>query len=154
MHSMKYIKIGLSFVVLLLLYFIPALLFKSDPPYYESLVKPSYAPPALLFGLAWPILYVIFSFYLAIKIERKELSKEMLLYFIMNYIISFFFNKVFFIDHNLFLSFAVTFASFITGLFIFITSFKQNKWEFLAILPYLLWTLFATILMIHIYLLN
>ncbi|MCM1131385.1 MAG: tryptophan-rich sensory protein [Roseburia sp.] len=151
---MKYIKIGVIFAVSLLLYFIPSLLFKVDPAYYTSLMLPSYAPPALLFGIAWPILYVIFSLYIAIKLGNQDLPKEMIVYFMINYIISFFFNKVFFVDHNLFLTFAVTFCCFLTGLFLFITSFKKNKKEFLVFLPYLLWTLFATILMAHIYLIN
>lgn len=151
---MKYIKIGVVFAVCLLLYFIPSLLFKADPAYYKSLNLPSYAPSALLFGIAWPILYVIFSLYIAIKLVNQNLSKEMLVYFIINYIISFFFNKVFFVDHNLFLTFAVTFCCFLTGLFLFITSLKKNKKEFLVFLPYLLWTLFASILMAHIYLIN
>ncbi|MDE7384642.1 MAG: tryptophan-rich sensory protein, partial [Anaeroplasmataceae bacterium] len=60
----------------------------------------------------------------------------------------------FFIDHNLFLTFAVTFCCFLTGLFLFITSFKQSKKEFYVFVPYLLWTLFASILMAHIYLIN
>lgn len=151
---MKYIKIGVVFAVCLLIYFIPSLLFKADPSYYTSLKLPSYAPPALLFGIAWPILYVIFSLYIAIKLVNQNLPKEMIVYFMINYIISFFFNKVFFVDHNLFLTFVVTFCCFLTGLFLFITSLKKNKKEFLAFLPYLLWTLFASILMAHIYLIN
>lgn len=151
---MKIIKTGIIFAVCLLLYFIPSFLFKADPDYYNTLNQPFYAPPATLFGIAWPILYVIFSMYLAIKITNYDLPKEMILYFVINYVISFFFNKVFFIDHNLFLSFTVTFCCFISGLFLFITSFKNNKKEFLVFLPYLLWTLFASILMAHIYLIN
>ncbi|MDE6047600.1 MAG: tryptophan-rich sensory protein [Anaeroplasmataceae bacterium] len=151
---MKYLKIGIVFVVCLLLYFLPALLFKADPAYYKSLNLPNYAPPAILFAIAWPILYVIFSMYLAIKITNRDLSKEMIVYFIINYVISFFFNKVFFIEHNLFLTFAVTFCCFLSGLFLFISSFKKSKKEFFIFLPYLLWTLFASILMAHIYLIN
>ncbi|MDE6655380.1 MAG: tryptophan-rich sensory protein, partial [Anaeroplasmataceae bacterium] len=144
---MKIVKTIVVFGICLLLYFIPSLLFKADPAYYKSLQLPVYAPPAILFGIAWPILYAIFSLYIAIKLINHSLSKEMILYFILNYIISFFFNKVFFIDHNLFLTFAVTFCCFITGLFIFITTFKNSKKEFLVILPYLLWTGFASVLM-------
>ncbi|MDE7263835.1 MAG: tryptophan-rich sensory protein [Anaeroplasmataceae bacterium] len=151
---MKIFKTIVVFLICLLLYFIPAFLFKAEPAYYEALQKPLYAPPTFLFGIAWSILYVIFSLYLAEKISNKRLSKEMLLYFLMNYLISFFFNKVFFIDKKLFLSFAVTLCSFITGLFLFLTTFKTSKKEFLVFTPYLLWTLFATILMTHIYLLN
>lgn len=150
----KFLKVFVPFVVFLLLYFLSALLFKSDQAYYNSLNKPFFAPPAFLFAVAWPILYALFSLYLALKIKDKTLSMEMIFYFVANYIISFFFNKVFFVDKNLFLAFVVTFTSFITGTFIFISTFKFNKKDFLFILPYLLWTLYASILMANIYLTN
>ena len=150
----KFLKAFVPFVVFLLLYFLPALFFKSDQAYYNSLNKPFFAPPAFLFAIAWPILYALFSLYLALKIKDKTLSMEMIFYFVANYIISFFFNKVFFVDKNLFLAFVVTFTSFITGTFIFISTFKFNKKDFLFILPYLLWTLYASVLMANIYLTN
>ncbi|MDE6660371.1 MAG: tryptophan-rich sensory protein, partial [Anaeroplasmataceae bacterium] len=82
MKYLKYVKIGAVFAVCLLLYFIPSLIFKADPSYYKSLNLPSYAPPAVLFGIAWPILYALFSIYLAIESVNKDLPKEMIVYFI------------------------------------------------------------------------
>lgn len=146
-------SVGLFFLFLLL-YFIPALLFKSQPEYYKSINKPFYAPPAIIFAIVWPILYVIFSFILTRKISSKKLTLEQAFYFIMNYSISFFFNKVFFLNHNLFLSFVVTFSSFITGLLIFISFIKDNKYVSISLIPYLLWTLYASILMANIYFIN
>lgn len=102
----------------------------------------------------WPILYAILSFILTDKLVKKELGMELILYFIINYGISFFFNKVFFIDKNLFLSFVVTFLSFVSGIFITTSIGKQNKKEALLMLPYLIWTAFASILMANIYLIN
>lgn len=151
---MKLVKSILLFLFFLGLYFLPAVFFKSDVAYYNSISKPVYAPPGILFGIIWPILYVLFGVFLTLKIHNHSLSKEMILYFAINYGISFFFNKVFFVDKNLFLSFAVTFCSFISGVFIFMTTFKSSKKDFLFILPYIIWTGYATILMTHIYFLN
>lgn len=142
------------FLLFLFIYFIPALVFKSNPEYYASLNKPFYAPPMLLFGIVWPILYAIFSIILAIRIRKRTLTKEQMLYFILNYGISFFFNKVFFINHQLFMSFVVTFLSFVTGLILFVSIRRTSKGEGLALLPYLLWTGFASVLMAHIYFIN
>lgn len=142
------------FLLFLALYFIPALLFPAKPEYYQSLNQPFYAPPAAVFGIIWPILYGIFSIILAEKLVNRSLTKEQTLYFIANYGISFFFNKVFFIDHSLFLSFVVTFSSLITGILIWISLGKNNKAEALALLPYLIWTLYASVLMAHIYFIN
>lgn len=151
---MKKIKSIIIFIIILLLYFIPAFLFKIDKAYYNSLNKPIYAPKDYIFAGVWPILYIIFSLYITLKISKNNFSKELIIYFIINYVISFFFNKVFFIDKNLFLSFAVTFASFISGLFIFITSFKNKNKEFSFFIPYIIWTIYASILMANIYLIN
>lgn len=151
---MKLIKNIILFVGCLLLYFLPTLLFKTDPRYYTSLKLPAYAPPSILFQIIWILLYIIFSLFISIKLSNQDLSLEMKIYFIINYSISFFFNKVFFVDHNLFLSFAVTFCSFISGLFIFLTALKRGKKQSLIFLPYILWTGFASILMAHIYFIN
>lgn len=150
----KVVKIILLFAVLMLLYFLPALLFPSQPEYYRSLNQPFYAPPAILFAIMWPILYVIFALYLAVKYVNRTLSKEQMIYFVVNYLIGFFFNFVFFQNKNLFLTFGVTFFSFITGLFIAFTAYKEDTRQGLIFVPYLLWTFYASILMAHIYLIN
>ncbi len=150
----KFLKVAIPFGILLFLYFVPALLYKSDVEYYNSLNKPFFAPPAALFGIAWPILYVLFSLYLAFKIADKTITSEVIFYFVVNYAISFFFNKVFFLDKNLFLSFVVTFTSCITGIFAFISTFKLGKKGFWFILPYIIWTVYASVLMANIYLTN
>ncbi len=151
---MKKIKYIIIFLIILLLYFLPSLLFKSNQAYYNSLNKTIYAPKAYIFAVVWPILYIIFSIYITLKIFKNSFTKETIIYFFINYIISFFFNKVFFIDKNLFLSFTVTFASFISGLFIFISSFKNKNKEYLLFIPYIIWTIYASILMANIYLIN
>ncbi len=110
----KWIKIILLFLLFLGLYFLPALLFPVNTEYYKSIQKPFYAPSPLLFGIAWPILYVIFSLYLSIKLVNKTITKSQMIYMFVNYGISFFFNKVFFIEKSLFLSFVVIFLFFIT----------------------------------------
>lgn len=151
---MKFIKTICCFFIFLGLYLIPILLFKIDVSFYNTITKPIYAPPSWLFKVTWPLLYGLLSFYLAYKINFHSLAKEVILYFILNYIIGFFFLKTFFIDQDFFLSFAITFCSFISGLFIFITTFKSSKKDFLFLFPYILWTLYASILMAHIYLMH
>lgn len=150
----KFFKGLALFLLFLFIYFIPALIFKSNPEYYASVNKPFYAPPMLLFAVVWPLLYAVFSILLAVKILNRTLTKEQGLYFLLNYGISFFFNAVFFIQHQLFLSFAVTFLSFITGILLLFSLRKTSKSESLALIPYLLWTAYASVLMAHIYFIN
>ncbi len=150
----KILPAVLLFLLFIGLYFLPTILFPVNKEYYNSLKKPSYAPSAIVFGVVWGILYIIYALYLAIKLRNYTLARDQLFLFLMNFSISFFFNRVFFIDHKLFLSFAVTFLSFLTGLFIFIQTFTKNKKEGFLLFPYVIWTLYATILITHIYFLN
>lgn len=150
----SFIKKLVIFVCIFLLYSLPALIFKADKNFYNSIKKPFYAPKPIYFSIIWSVLYLIFSVYLAIKLTNKNIDKEAKISFIMNYIVSFFFNYVFFNLHNLFLAFGVTFLSFSTGIIIFISLLKKNRYEAAIITPYLIWTLFASVLSAHIYFIN
>lgn len=150
----KYLKPSLIFIIVLLIYLLPGFLFKAQPEYYNQLTKPSYAPPAILFGIAWPILFILFSIIITKKIVQNSLKLDQVIYFIINYFLIFFFNKIFFIDKNLFFTLMNTLLCFISGLFLFVSLFKEDKLEALLILPFILWTAFATILMTNIYFLQ
>lgn len=149
---MKKIKYFCLFIGILLLYFIPSLIFKNDKNFYINLNKPFYAPSPILFSICWVILYIINSIFIVISIKNKD--KENISLFIINYIIAFFFNYFFFIKHNLFLSFCDTFLCFVTESLIVSILYKKNRYQALCLTPYLLWTFFASILMCHIYFIN
>ena len=51
----------LRFLIILLPWFIGGILFRSDSVYYKSLNKPFFAPPGFLFGIIWPILYILIA---------------------------------------------------------------------------------------------
>lgn len=149
---MKKIKYFCLFIGILLLYFIPSVIFKNDKDFYINLNKPFYAPSSILFSICWVILYIINSIFIVISIKNKD--KETVSLFIINYIIAFFFNYFFFIKHNLFLSFCDTFLCFVTESLIVSILYKKNRYQALCLTPYLLWTFFASILMCHIYFIN
>ena len=58
---MNFKKIG-RFLLFLLPWFISAIIFRSDTNYYQSLNKPFFAPPAFIFGIIWPILYILITY--------------------------------------------------------------------------------------------
>jgi len=147
----KYFKVILIFIIVLFIYFIPGLIFKTDIDYYNSLNKPIYAPPSLLFGIMWPILFILLSILITKKIINKEYRFDNVVYLIINYLMIFFFNKVFFIDKNLLFTSIDTIFTFITATLIFISVYKDSKKESLLIIPYVIWTLYASILITNIY---
>lgn len=150
----KYIKNILIFIVVLFVYFIPGLIFKTDVDYYNNLVKPVYAPPSLLFGIMWPVLFILLSILITKKIVNKDYRFDQVTYLIVNYFLIFFFNKVFFIDKNLLFTSILTILTFITSLFLFINIYKNNKKESILLIPYVIWALYASILIINVYLIN
>lgn len=150
----KYIKNILIFIVVLFVYFVPSIIFKTDIDYYNNLIKPIYAPPSLLFGIMWPILFVLLSNLITKKIINNEYRFDQITYIIVNYFLIFFFNKVFFIDKNLLFTSILTILTFITSFILFINIYKGSKKESLLLIPYVIWTLYASILIINIYLIN
>lgn len=150
----SFLKKLFIFVIILALYFLPSLIWMGDNDYYRSLNLPTYAPAPIVFTIAWSILYIIFASFLTIKITNNNLIKEQMVGFIINYVISFFFNFTFFELKNLFLAFSITVLSCASAIYIFITLLKEKRRNALIITPYILWTLFASVLMGHIYLIN
>ncbi len=150
----KILKKVLIFLMLLGLYFLPTIIFRPNLDYYYNIVKPVYAPKPYIFTIAWSILYIIFSLFLSHNLIERKLERETIVAFVLNYVISFFFNYFFFKKNNLFLSFSDTFLSFSSGLLIFLILFKKNRYNALIITPYLMWTAFASVLMCHIFFLN
>ena len=142
------------FLLVLLLYYLPGIIWMTDSEYYLSLNLPSYAPSPLVFGITWGVLYLIFSIFITYLISNNKMTKEIAMAFIINYVISFFFNLVFFQLNNLFLTFADTVLCAASGLLIFITLLKEKRVYSAFCTPYLLWTIFASVLMANIYFIN
>lgn len=121
--------------------------------WYSTLIKPAWAPPSLLFGPVWSVLYVIIAitygtvFY---KIYTKELSPVVALPFALNLVFNFSFTYFqFTLKNNLLASIDILFilATLAWALFVI---YPCIKWIALANIPYLLWVLFATVLQLTI----
>ena len=126
-----------------------------NPSSFENIVKPDFAPPAILFPIVWTILFTLMgiSSYLIYKSNDLEKDKALLIYIvqlIINGVWSFFF-----FNQNWFLfSFIWIILLIIVVIIIIYQFFKINKTAALLQIPYLLWLIFASILSYNIYLLN
>lgn len=134
-----------KFLLCLLPWFISSIIFKTDTYFYESLNKPFFAPPSTFFKIVWTILY----FTIAIFLNKNE-NKNFTYY--KSLIINYFSNQIylflFFIIKSPFISFVDSIVVFISSLFLY--NETKSKW----IIPYIVWNLFATILVLSIYLMN
>ncbi len=125
--------------------------------WYSTLIKPTWAPPAFLFGPVWSVLYLLiaisfgFVFY---KVWQGELPKIVLLPFVLNLIFNFAFTPLQFgLQNNLLASIDIllVLGTLVWTLF---SIFSYIPWVAFINIPYLLWVSFATCLQLTITYLN
>lgn len=125
--------------------------------WYQSLVKPIWAPPAIVFGTVWSILYfvIILSFsYVGILFFQKQISFKVFLPFILNLIFNLAFASLQFSTKNNLLSSVDIFLVLATLIWAMIAIWKYEKVLAYIQIPYLLWIIFATALQFNITYLN
>ena len=125
--------------------------------YYQKIKLPFFAPPKFFYPIAWTIIYILISITIYKIIQTKKwsnLSKNYKKTLFINYIFNQSYTLVFFGLQNIFLAIISCLGTFLSALFLKEeTSLLNNKISKLLI-PYLILSLFATILSISIYLLN
>ncbi len=146
----------LRFLIILLPWFIGGILFRSDSVYYKNLSKPFFAPPGFLFGIIWPILYIL----IAISIykvfqnnnfsDTHEYNKSLLINYFSNQVFSF----LFFTIKSPFLALIDTLIVLISSLFMYYETKELNNDSSKYLIPYIVWNIFASILIISIFFMN
>ena len=124
---------------------------------YQTLIKPTWSPPAWVFGPVWSVLYVIIAISFG-KVSwlaaQKELPLMVALPFALNLVFNFSFTWLQFgLKNN---SLAAVDILLVLGTLIWamIVVYPYVKWIALANIPYLLWVAFATVLQLTITFLN
>ena len=128
-----------------------------DYEYYNKIIKPFFAPPRLFYPIAWTIVYILISItiYTIIRYSKlKNLPKNYKITLILNYIFNQSYTLLFFGLHNNFLGFISCLATFLSTLFLYEETSLLNSKISKLLYPYIILSLFATILSLSIYLLN
>jgi tryptophan-rich sensory protein len=124
---------------------------------YANLLKPSWAPPAWLFGPVWTFLYALIAisfgavFY---KLATKEIPFIVALPFILNLIFNFSFTYFQFGLKNNALAGIDILLVLGTLVWAMIAIFPYARWITYIQIPYLLWVSFATVLQLTVTFLN
>ena len=124
---------------------------------YQSLIKPSFTPPSWLFGVVWPILYLLMAI-AAYRVWLKgrsgeDTTKALILYGIQLFL-NFMWTILFFRFRLIGLAF---FELMLLLVFILLTTFEFFKHDKLAgvlMIPYILWVSFAGVLNFTFWMLN
>jgi len=125
--------------------------------WYQSLIRPDWAPPAWLFGPAWTILYTLIAvsfgavFY---KIIKKKLPRAMAVPFLLNLFFNFIFSPIQFTLQNNLLAAVDIILVLATLIWILVVSYKNIRWVFGMNVPYVCWVTFATVLQLTVTYLN
>lgn len=122
--------------------------------WYQNLNKAPWTPPGWVFGVAWSLIMIGFSVYMAYLWEDLDNYKWLLPLFILQWVLNVAWNPVFFYYHHATLGLFI-----IVGLTLMVSFFLVNYWtdlklKSLLIAPYFVWLLIATSLNAYIVLKN
>jgi len=124
--------------------------------WFEKLKKPSFNPPNWLFGPAWALLFTLMgiALYFVITSQNSQVKTLALTFFIIQMILNILWSFLFFKSQNplgAFIEIIILIIMIITTIFFF---YKTNKISGYLLIPYLLWTSFASILNYNLWKLN
>jgi len=154
----KYIYALIVVLVALVIYLTAMVFTESNYEWFLNLNKPSFQPESWVFMLVWAILFVLIAASAIIilftdKRKRKKCNFVILL-FVVNALINAFFNLTMFGMHNILLSIFIL-PVLLASIFVLIwCAYKVNKIAAYLLIPYGLWTLYATILMVNFFFMN
>ncbi len=143
---------NLTFDILIALFIgsIPSLFI--DMKSYQTLLKPSFSPPGIVFPIVWTVLFILMgvSFY---QTRNYNNNKFKIIYFAQLFVNSLWSIFFFLFEFRLFSFFWIIFLIILVSIMIF-ELYKLVKEKAFLQIPYLLWLIFASILNLSIYFLN
>ena len=121
--------------------------------WYQTLVKPSWAPAAWVFGPVWTVLYAIIAVtFIAVfwKAFTGKIPRLVALPFALNLVFNFAFTPIQFGLKNNVLAAVDILLVLATLVWALVAVWPRLRWVALANIPYLLWVAFATVLQLTI----
>lgn len=112
--------------------------------WYKSLNRSKLNPPGWVFGVVWPILYLLLAIFFVLLVkDKKSVKSTPLILFIIQIILNFGWTTIFF--RFKMIKLALFLILLINALSIAIFVMIKNNTKYL-LLPYILWLTFATYL--------
>lgn len=122
--------------------------------WYQNLAKAPWTPPGWVFGAAWTIIMICFSYFMAVAFAKTNNITLLVTLFIIQLILNISWNPVFFKYHQMLLGLVIiSVLTVLMGYFLF-KYYKELKSITLLILPYFVWLVIATSLNAYAYLKN
>ena len=123
--------------------------------WYENLTRPVLSPPKWLFAPVWGILYLtIFISFILYFLKKDKNKRKGCIYFSIQIILNFLWTPAFFGMKNILLALIII---ILLDIFLILTIknfYPTSKIASLLLIPYLIWTIFATYLNFSYFILN
>ncbi|MCJ2147172.1 tryptophan-rich sensory protein [Bacillus sp. B19-2] len=157
MRRKKLVTAVIVFIATYALFSLAGVLFPVDREWYESLNKPDWTPSGRLIGTIWSVLFAFISLAAALVYAAYDLRKAAAPFWIM-LIINYMFNQAFsyfqFTEKNVLAAAADSFLVAMSALALAIIARRIHKTAAFLLVPYVLWSFFATYLAFTIYGMN
>ena len=122
-------------------------------PWYSQIIQPFFSPPSSVFGPVWTTLYILMSIAIWLNWISNKDKNSVKIYFV-----HIFFNGtwsiVFFGFHQISLALLNLLIILFFIIWLMRIYYSNNKFSFLLMIPYLLWSSYALILNASILYLN
>lgn len=122
---------------------------------YQSLNRPPFSPPKILFPIAWTIIYLLMglSFYSYKKNYNSDDDSTTKVYYV-QLIVNLLWIIIFFVFKLRFVAILWIITLLVLIIILYRKFLNKNKISSYLLIPYIIWTTFATYLTIGIYILN
>ena len=152
----KHLKDILLFIIILFLWLLSGFLFKYNKEYYELLKLPSFALNGKVISIIWFIIYILNTISIIIVSKKTNILKnrDYLYILLTNYLANQLFMYFFFYLMSPFLGFAITTVVTLSTIFLFIETKKISKKSSYFLIPYIIYSVYAFILMSTVYFMN
>ncbi|ARV99954.1 TspO/MBR family protein [Bacillus subtilis] len=136
------------FVITYALFSAAGYLFPVDQEWYNSLKKPDWTPSGTAIGIIWAILFALISLSAAIVYAAFSFkgAKSFLFTLLINYVLNQAFSYFQFTQKNLLAASLDCLLVAITAIVLLIIAKKYSRAASYLLLPYFLWSAFATFL--------
>lgn len=121
---------------------------------YNSLNKPPFSPPSVIFPIIWTIIYILMGISYSILKNKDLIDKEINTTYYTQLFTNLTWPIIFFVFKWRFISIIWILVLLALVGYMIIIFYRKNKISGLLQIPYLLWTIFATYLTIGVYILN
>ncbi len=146
----------LKFLICFLPWLISGLIFKFDESYYKMLEIPKFALSPNLTSIIWVIIYILISISIYKVSTNNNIFKSSDYFYVLitNYIANQLFLYVFFNLMSPLFGFVITTVTFVSSIFLLLETKKLNKKACFFLIPYNIFSLYAFILSLTVYIMN